>query len=492
MASAVRSWTFHGLRAPSTADEEGDALQRTDTHAASTGGLFTDVAITRSATWTSGCFGIVVAVICVVGGAIAAVIAVVVSGANSAASLTAEQLPVKVRPLAVYPTAPSGSRSLSEVSGEKCPGRASEITCQKQDGTTLDLGADGTLAFAYTFGHGYVGAYEKCSMYPGALTPYRLSHNGGIMDDFYDHLNNTEQIDGVLRDIPKLSKYADLYHDSSIGYTCGDDGYLADAEHYTCGLQELSATLTFTGSACKMIMDNELHAGKVSHEDGQRTFRTDSGLSEYFTDMRLECLSQLGSLPLFEALKKYVQLDVLDAWIELSIPYTLPQSRPLGYYPVLNPATIKKVYNVMLDADEPCTVTMVLAIGSPTCDSPVITHNAQLRDVSNGYGVDVDERKHYALDRYGFELSNLTDDGSNSLWHRKGANEDGQCALGCCDECFQWFCTAPDDCQTFTYECRNGGFSTDFYGTSDQMVCGERTTTGQSGDTYEYADRRMC
>ena len=141
----------------------------------------------------------------------------------------------------------------------------------------------------------------------------------------------------------------------------------------------------------------------------------------------------VGRINLFDAFKKYIESDTLDAWIEITLDWGLGLDGASGQaadaHGMFTRNNVESVYNKTLDTENPCSVTMMLSVRrrATSCYNP--------RDAAAPTwprGVKPEERQHYALDRYGFER--CPPDENSNIWHRKNV---GNCSLGCCDECFR-------------------------------------------------------
>ena len=373
-------------------------------------------------------------------------------GAPRYAPVDAATLPVTVQPMGYYATSNTARISTAgPVAVDTCPTRASTITCPSDDGTVVDITANSKYEFFFAFGEGYVDAFGSCSHADASMTtPYGNSHAGGMMVDEYANVADgfTQDVDNYISGVASLNSINDMVHSGAIAHTCGAEGYLADPDKYTCGLQFLNVVGAIPGDACKTLIDGgQLSASGVSH------WNTSTGLSTHFTDFDLSCIQSFGRVELFPVLKAHLQSGTTDAWLEVSFDIAM------GTTGSFTNETLGTLHGVTFVPGTTCTVAMMIGVGSPTCLTPTVQSTAVLHAMS-GTPVDDALRAGYALERYGFEY-----DSSTQLWHVAGASG---CELGCCDACFQRHCSAPDQCSQYSYDCYNYGMPVTANNSADQ------------------------
>jgi hypothetical protein len=309
MPPSIGQWTFHGLRAASykyVEWVEGTTPQQRPLPAP-TGNTSTKRKIAAVLVVAS-----VVLIIAGVGVSIAAGAGVFngdESDKNTAADAAA--LPVTVQPMGYYATSSTARiRGAGPVSVDTCATRRSTITCTDNTGTVVDITADSNYEWFSAFGEGYVDAFGGCSHTGASMTtPYANSHAGGMMVDEYANVvaGLTQDVDNYIAGVSSLNSIADMIHSGAIAHTCGADGYLANPDKYTCGLQFLNLVGAFPGAACKTLIDDG-HASA----SGAKYWGASSGLSTHFTDLDAVCLQQFGRVEMFPVLKPYLESGATD------------------------------------------------------------------------------------------------------------------------------------------------------------------------------------
>jgi hypothetical protein len=467
-----RPWTFRGLRAASSdGDEEAERGALQQRQPAPTGNPFASVAAVLAApgSWSAGVWAaVVVGTVVVLGGAGVGIAAGMgafdpeESSTSTATDAAADALPVTVQPMGYYATSSAARiRGAGPVSVQTCPDRRSTVTCPDTDGNDVDITASSKYEWISAFGEGYVDAFGGCSHAGASMTtPYANSHAGGMMVDEYANIaaGITQDVDNYIAGVSSLNSIADMIHSGAIAHTCGADGYLANPDQYTCGLQFLNLGGGFPGDACKTLID-----GGHAFATGSKYWEASSGLSTHFTEFDAVCFDFFGRLEMFPVLKAYLQSGAADAWLAVSFDLTM------GITGSFVPGTLGALHGVTFAPGTTCTATMMIGVGSPTCADPTVALTATL----HGPGttpVDDALRAGYGLDRYGFKYDAVT-----QLWHVAGTGED--CALGCCDACFQRHCSAPDQCVAYSYDCYNYGQATTHANSADQS-CGAQSASG--------------
>ena len=299
MLPSVRQWTFRGLRASSASeggDEEERGALRKPPAPAATGGPCTGVSIVAAETWTGACVGILTLIASASSPRSSCPLWANSAGDDNTVATAADAaaLPVTVQPMGYYATSSTARiRGAGPVAVDACPSRASTITCPADDGTVVDITANNKYEWFSAFGEGYVDAFGGCSHAASMTTPYGNSHAGGMMVDEYANVvaGITQDVDNYIAGVATLNSINDMIHSGAIAHTCGADGYLANPDQYTCGLQFLNVVGAFPGDACKTLIDGgHAFATGVSHWDAS------SGLSTHFTDFDAVCLQQFGRL----------------------------------------------------------------------------------------------------------------------------------------------------------------------------------------------------
>jgi len=383
---------------------------------------------------------------------------------------------------------PSGRRGLSHCrSGDKncqsphsaftwtktCP--KSAMKCKDTSGDWVDL--SNFYEFSYLVGFGYDRLFGDCDGHQPFLSPYALSHAGGLYMDQYEHMqqNMRSQIDAFTRGIG-VDSFDDVKHGGAYAATCGKRGYLADPDHYTCGLQYITMGATFRGEHCKKLrLTNE--ASKIKAGLGgeyQFVFNQTAGLSDAYSEIARECTWNPGKLPLFGGIRQIDSSSTKSAFLRFEVPLTLPATQPEDIpwgqeSPSLDQFKFLSGNNELTTQ---CQMDVAIAIGKPSCNgkgsSAVV--RAKFEDQMSSKNVS----NYTGLTKYGFEYN-----ASNNLWHRQGVKG---CGEGCCDECFQWYCPLPSSgrpsmsrstfCRPYTYDCSSDlGHN---FANSSEMVCGVR------------------
>jgi hypothetical protein len=288
------------------------------------------------------------------------------------------------------------------------------------------------------------------------------SHAGGIFVANYDKLRPSakDMIGNVLNAVSETDNatLSDVVHDGAFDYTCKGE-YVNGANNYTCGLQRIQLAGTFRGAECSKL--------KPTSFDDETFwdwffFKSDSGLSDDFLNITLPCVSAFGSLDAFLLIKKMKEMNLNDAFINVTVPVNGSQTG------LFNPTSLGSLTSVA-DISDNCSLSVMVQVGSPGCDEDIISIDTVLKGDDDKPTPDAVAQ--YELEKFGFEFSKTA-----KLWHR--ANVTG-CELGCCDDCFQWFCPADDGsppqfaCKKYTYDCANP-HQISKYNTSSEQVCGER------------------
>lgn len=431
-------------------------------------------------------------------------------------------------PVAVIPIQPGGSNSARRLSEAKtkalrstpsftwtegCP--RSQFMCEDASRQWVDLSA--YHEFSMLLGHGYSEAFGDCVGGMMPATPYSLSHAGGIFPEKYDDLlpfmrkNIDRYIDSV-----KAGSFDGMIHNGAYHTSCGANGYLAE-DHYTCGLQYIQMAATFPGESCKKLRDGKLI--EPSGDDGgfRDAFNASGNLSTRYTEVKQECTSTMGGLAMFDAIKRFYTEGggTTDGFIKFQVNVTLPKEPDPGAKWEGNGDPYLERFMYLLEQDnvgvgegwlpngnitDKCRYEVVVAMGTPGCNAPVTTIEDAKFVVNEDNGRNPENVSKYALSDHGFEYS-----AANNLWHREGVTG---CELGCCDDCFQWFCpthkhfktpgneglisllrdgtnSAPFTCRPYNYTCAEESP----YATSDDMQCGIPTNVSWYGVQYENRSR---
>lgn len=373
-----------------------------------------------------------------------------------------------------------------------CP--KSSLQCKTTSGDWVDV--SDLMEFSWLLGSGYEGAFGGCAQGWPNVSPYSVSHAGGVYTKAYKHLvgGMRERIDNYMKSI-KLDSFGDMVNDGGYSTTCQDLDYFSE-DYYTCGLQFIQMAVIYRGIQCEQLRGTSNQSIKINASTfSMNDDKDDEGYHRVFDDaanidpdlkkLRNECEWGLGKIPIFDAMKKFSLLKEKEAFIKFMINVSVPVDR--GSYgtagvrlPLLRQFQYLKS-NEQLTQD--CKIEIVVAIGSPSCDAPVVAVPDARLD-----GEDFKENvSNYQLGKYGFEYN-----APNNIWHRKGVEG---CDKGCCDDCFQWHCplyaeetdtfgnktqvrrdgstNLPYECFKYTYNCSKAG-ETQFNGSSAQ-VCGVAT-----------------
>lgn len=377
---------------------------------------------------------------------------------------------------------------------ETCP--TSKLQCKSTAGVWVDV--SGLIELSYLSGTGYDSAFGECSAGWSIVTPYSAFATGGIFARNFKHLvpRLRRPIENFMKSV-NIDSFGELMNDGDYSTTCKDSNYFSEDE-YTCGLQYIEMAAAYRGPMCHKLRDaqNEalssikIHADVWGDEDKDDEgyhfiFDNSANIDDELKQMRDECGWRMGKLPMFDALKQLLLLGKRDAFVKFEVDASIEKELNRDGATPPNPLLGRLQYFTQgHQLTVECKYDIVIAIGSPTCDAPVVV-------VENARFVGDDEyiggkRSNYQLSKYGFEYNV-----DNDLWHRKGV--DG-CDKGCCDDCFQWYCPIyktstrggvtkqvkrdgsaglPYECTNYTYDCTRAGVA-DYDGSSAQ-VCGVET-----------------
>ena len=370
-----------------------------------------------------------------------------------------------------------------------CP--KSRLRCKSRADDWVDV--SDLLELSYLVGTGYDAAFGECSANWPIVSPYSVFATGGILAKEFNHLvpRLRGRIENYMKSV-NIDRFGDMMNDGDYSTTCEDSNYFS-GDDYTCGLQYIEMAAAYSGDECEILRKSTNQSIKINASQWGGGDNDTEGYHYVFDDsadidaelkkMRDECGWNMGKLPMFDALKKFSLLEQKDAFIKFEVDALIDvePSRDGGTppHPLLGRLQHFKTADQLT---EECKYDIVIAIGSPTCDSPVVVVN-DTRFVGENFN---GTKSNYQLDKYGFEYS-----AQNNLWHREGV---AGCDKGCCDDCFQWYCPIykeikrdgikkqfnrdgsadlPYDCTKYTYDCTKGA-ETDYNGSSAQ-VCGVET-----------------
>ena len=169
-----------------------------------------------------------------------------------ASAVTASDPEIDQR-FSVLPFRRSPERRLQE--GTSCP--QPNLVCEGVSGEWVEMNS--FLDFSIAVGHGYKGAFDRCADGPH-LTPYGLSHAGGVYADEYHNLKQefkkelTDYANAVGVDDFKDIHGGGIIHYGGYATSCANSKYAAtnttnttnteNAAKYTCGLQYLLVQMT--------------------------------------------------------------------------------------------------------------------------------------------------------------------------------------------------------------------------------------------------------
>ena len=418
------------------------------------------------------------------------------SGANStsesATEDTAGDLPVYVIPMNPEES-PSGRRGLSQHAiftwTSTCP--KSTMKCMDTGGSWVDLSQ--FYEFSFLVGFGYDRLFGDCSGGLPFVSPYAISHAGGLYMDQYEHMGQ-DMKSGIesYRSGVGVASFDDVKHSGAYAATCGTKGYLEDPDHYTCGLQYITMGATFPGKYCNMLRTatGTSRIKPSSSGEYQFVFNQTAGLGDKYSEIAQECTWNPGKLPLFDGIKKMARISLKSAFLTFEVPLILPAEQPEDPNQNARGPSLDqfKFLSGNDDLTSQCQMDITVAIGTPSCSQNYLAVKVPSAKFEDQMGAK-DVSKYKGLEKYGFEYNK-----SNNIWHRRGVEG---CGLGCCDECFQWYCpiyktgrggdtNVPDRCKQYTYDC-----SKDWLGftNSSEMVCGVPPLIDVND---EYTPRYRC
>lgn len=430
------------------------------------------------------------------------------SGTNSTSESTTDvgDLPVYVIPMNPEDS-PSGRRRLSECrDGDKnceniqsaftwtntCP--KSAFKCMDTGGAWVDLSR--FYEFSYLVGFGYDRLFGECSGGLPFVSPYAISHAGGLYLDQYENMRQgmRSEIDAYTSGVG-VDSFDDVKHSGAYAATCGVNGYLEDPNHYTCGLQYIIMGTTFPGKYCKRLRTTTDTSKIKASDSGEYyfVFNQTAGLGVEYTEIAQECTWSPGKLPLFDGIKKFSKADWYkkkSAFITYEVPLILQKEQPENANNARRPSLDQfKYLSGKSDLTQQCEMDITIAIGKPSCGNDYLSVKVPVEKFEP-QEEPKDVSKYRGLKKYGFTYNT-----PNNIWHRRGVEG---CLMGCCDECFQWYCpihktnrlgvtNVPYNCEQYTYDCR----TTEAHGytNSSEMMCG--VPPGFSVDD-EYTPRYRC
>lgn len=376
-----------------------------------------------------------------------------------------------------------------------CP--KSKLQCKDESENWVDV--SDVLDFSFLVGNGYEAAFGGCSEGWPNVSPYAVSHSGGVLTKAYKHLvpEHRGGIDNYMKSV-NIDNFGDMLNDGGYSTTCEDANYFSE-DNYTCGLQYITMAATYRGDQCETLrnvgnasikINASSYNGEKDEKGYHRLFNDSAKIDPDLKKLRDECGWRMGKLATFDAMKKFSLLQQRDAFVKLEVNVSIEVYTPAPNARQTQPL-LGRLQHLMSNDQltENCKYDIVIAIGSPKCDAPIVVEEAHF------LGEDFKENvSNYQLGKYGFEYN-----ATNNLWHRKGVQG---CDKGCCDDCFQWYCPIyeertdmfgrkkqfkrdgsadlPYECFKYTYDCSEAG-STKFNGSSAQ-VCGVETDDSQARD----------
>ena len=446
--------------------------------------------------------------------AVVAIVAVIVSAVAIVLSIpqsTTASAPETVQQFAVVSLKPSSRRRLSTVPPnqfewqEGC--QKSELVCQDVSNQWVDMSA--FLEFSIVAGRGYKGAFAECAPDP-QMTPFGISHAGGLFVEEYDNLRFqfrkgvVDYAAAVGVDFETANSGGNIIHKGGYATSCFDLNYFSDQNKYTCGLQALHVGLIYNGDVCKRLREDLNETIKAGSD--MFLFEDDAPVPDEYNELTTGCLVDLGDLEVFGGLNQLVYnttgtLGTGFVRIETSLAlvprnYNAQSGGVQGL--VRQKERFELLSNVQLSGM--CKLQVVLAIGAPSCNDPIVTVQEPLVDGTEYDNVDIAS--------YQLGVHDYAYDAANRLWHHKTATE---CGKGCCDRCFQWYCPTHYqrfsdgtatwyprrggeqrseerfECVPYTYTCSDDPSPDRVYQNSSDQVCGE-----PSRSTYDTVDRRRC